>query len=73
MSDLAQSFKPASAPRAKTAWACSICGKTFTRNFHKLDHEKSHRGERPHECPECGKAFTRLNDCKRHQKLHDRR
>ncbi|KAF2658989.1 C2H2 domain-containing protein [Lophiostoma macrostomum CBS 122681] len=72
-SDLAESFKPASAPRAKTNWACSICGKTFTRNFHRLDHEKSHRGERPHECPECGKAFTRLNDCKRHQKLHDRR
>jgi hypothetical protein len=36
------------------------------------NHENSHRGERPYECPECGKASTRMNDCKRHQKLHER-
>ncbi|KAF2736998.1 C2H2 domain-containing protein [Polyplosphaeria fusca] len=72
LSDLAESFKSANAPKAKAVWSCSMCGKSFTRNFHKISHERSHRGERPFECPECGKAFTRINDMKRHQKLHER-
>jgi hypothetical protein len=71
MSDLADTFT-STLKRAKAAHACTICGQTFTRNFHRLDHEKSHRGERPHACPECGRAFTRMNDLKRHQKLHER-
>ncbi|OAL02432.1 C2H2 domain-containing protein [Phaeosphaeriaceae sp. SRC1lsM3a] len=71
-SDLAETFNSSTAKRAKADHACSFCGKTFTRNFHRNNHELSHRGERPYECPECGKAFTRLNDCKRHQKLHER-
>ncbi|KAF1946974.1 C2H2 domain-containing protein [Clathrospora elynae] len=73
LSDLAETFNSATAKRAKSDHACTICGKTFTRNFHRKNHELSHRGERPHECSECGKAFTRLNDLKRHQKLHDRK
>ncbi|KAF2114940.1 C2H2 domain-containing protein [Lophiotrema nucula] len=72
MSDLAKTFNSTNAQKAKANFLCSICGKSFTRRFHKDDHEKSHRGERPHACPECGRAFTRLNDMKRHQKLHDR-
>jgi hypothetical protein len=72
MSDLAETFNSATAKREKANHACTICGKTFTRNFHRKNHEMSHRGERPHECAECGKAFTRLNDLKRHQKLHDK-
>ncbi|KAF2261162.1 C2H2 domain-containing protein [Lojkania enalia] len=72
MSDLANSFKSTEVPRAKAVHVCGICGKTFTRKFHKIDHEKSHRGERPNQCPECGKAFTRVWDMKRHRKLHDR-
>ena len=71
-SDLAEIFNSSTAKRAKANHVCVLCGKTFTRNFHRIHHEKSHRGEREHECPECGKAFTRLNDCKRHQKLHER-
>ena len=51
---------------------CSFCGKTFTRNFHRKNHELTHRRERPHECPTCGHAFTRLKDLKRHEKLHER-
>lgn len=69
--DLSETFN-SSTKKAKAIHACMYCSKTFTRNFHRNNHEKSHRGERPHECPECGKAFTRLNDCKRHQKLHER-
>ncbi|KAF2128362.1 C2H2 domain-containing protein [Dothidotthia symphoricarpi CBS 119687] len=71
LSDLAEKFHTATVKHA-TSHACSICGQTFTRNFHLKNHELSHRGLKPHECPECGRAFTRLNDCKRHRKLHDR-
>lgn len=73
ISDLAVTFNSTTAKRAKADHACTLCGKTFTRNFHRKHHELSHRGERPHECSECGKAFKRLNDLKRHQKLHDRK
>jgi hypothetical protein len=72
MSDLAETFNSATVKRAKADHACSYCGKTFTRSFHRKNHEKSHLGQRDYECPECGKAFTRANDCKRHQKLHER-
>ncbi|RYN46116.1 hypothetical protein AA0118_g12682 [Alternaria tenuissima] len=72
-SDLAETFISAIAPkRGNTNHACSICGKTFSRSYHRRDHELSHKGERPHECEECGKAFTRLNDLTRHKKIHDR-
>ena len=73
MSDLAEKFITATAKPKASTLACTMCGKTFSRNFHRKNHELSHRGERPHECPECGKAFTRLNDLKRHQKIHDRK
>ncbi|KAH5050480.1 hypothetical protein HBH96_186180 [Parastagonospora nodorum] len=72
MCDLAESFKSSIAKRANAGHACGYCGKTFTRKFHREDHEKSHRGERPHVCSECGRAFTRRNDCERHKKLHER-
>jgi hypothetical protein len=72
MSDLAETFNSSTAKRAKADHACTFCGKTFTRDFHRKNHENSHRGLRPYECPECGKAFTRRNDCMRHQKLHER-
>ncbi|KAH7122481.1 C2H2 domain-containing protein [Dendryphion nanum] len=73
LSDLAEAFKPHSTPKGDRLWSCSICGKSFTRNFHKKSHENSHRGIRPHSCKECGKTFVRSNDCRRHQKLHDRK
>jgi DNA-directed RNA polymerase subunit RPC12/RpoP len=73
ISDLAEKFISDTVKREKTNHVCSLCGKTFSRNFHRKNHELSHRGERPHECAECGKAFTRLNDLKRHQKIHDRK
>jgi len=53
-------------------YACKICGKTFTRAFHRSNHEKTHRGEQPQECSTCGKAFTRLNDLNRHKAIHER-
>lgn len=70
--DLADTFRAMNAKRGNADHACTICGKTFTRSFHRKNHEASHRGERPFSCPECGKAFTRANDCKRHQKIHER-
>ena len=73
LSKLATSFKSTLKKAVVSKWNCAICDKNFTRHFHLKNHIKSHNGERPHACPECGKAFTRLNDCKRHQKLHERR
>jgi hypothetical protein len=52
---------------------CHICGKHFSRKFHKEGHIRSHMGDKPFACSECGKAFTRDNDRKRHEKTHDRR
>jgi hypothetical protein len=72
LTDLAEAFRSSPAKRAKADHACVFCGKTFTRKFHRVSHERSHRGERPYECPECGRAFTRKNDCERHKKLHER-
>jgi hypothetical protein len=71
MSDLAEKFNSAFIER-ETNHACTLCGKTFTRNFHRKNHELAHQGKKPHECAECGRAFTRTNDLKRHQKIHDR-
>ncbi|KAF2181728.1 hypothetical protein K469DRAFT_691815 [Zopfia rhizophila CBS 207.26] len=73
LSDLATSFKSTTRKTITSNWNCHICQKNFTRGFHLKNHINSHNGTRPYACAECGKAFTRLNDCKRHQKLHDRR
>ncbi|KAH8586783.1 C2H2 domain-containing protein [Bisporella sp. PMI_857] len=71
--DQANAFQGKVKLTAATPWACELCGKRFTRGFHQRNHLRSHAGERPFKCGECGKAFTRNNDCKRHEKLHDRR
>jgi uncharacterized Zn-finger protein len=34
---------------------------------------RSHFGDRPYACSSCGKAFTRLNDCRRHEKIHEKK
>lgn len=73
MVDFSKIFTSLTAKRSNAAYACTMCGKTFTRDFHRKHHEMSHRGERPHACSECGKAFTRTNDLRRHAKLHDRK
>ncbi|KAF1850890.1 uncharacterized protein K460DRAFT_243743, partial [Cucurbitaria berberidis CBS 394.84] len=59
-------FNSATTKFAKAVHACTICGKTFTRNFPRQNHEINHLGKRPYECPECGKAFTQRNDRERH-------
>ncbi|KAK2808656.1 hypothetical protein FQN50_004520 [Emmonsiellopsis sp. PD_5] len=64
---------PVVTPKAKTPWKCERCGKKFTRGFILKNHILSHNGARPFSCPECGKSFTRANDCRRHQKIHERR
>ncbi|KAF2638941.1 hypothetical protein P280DRAFT_470952 [Massarina eburnea CBS 473.64] len=72
ISDLAERFNSTPVQKAKAAFTCTLCGQSFTRKLIMQDHEKSHRGERPHECAECGKSFTRKNDLTRHRRIHDR-
>ena len=49
---------------------CNLCGKTFTRRFNLLAHERSHAQERPFKCDLCPLAFCRKHDLKRHHRLH---
>jgi hypothetical protein len=70
LSDLEESIQVASA--GKSSFNCTLCDKEFTRKFLLMNHISTHQGVRKHACPECGKLFTRFNDCKRHQKLHER-
>jgi hypothetical protein len=73
MEDEANSFTVAPKAQSKATHECDMCGKKFTRGFHRKNHMRSHTGERPYPCSECGKAFTRANDCRRHEKIHARR
>lgn len=73
MEDEANMFAVAAKPLSKAIHECDMCGKKFTRGFHRKNHMRSHTGERPFACSECGKAFTRANDCRRHEKIHARK
>jgi len=74
MEDEANMFVVAPKPLSnKATYECDMCGKKFTRSFHRKNHMRSHTGERPYPCSECGKAFTRANDCRRHEKIHAKR
>lgn len=73
MVDFSKIFNSVTVKRGNAAYACTLCGKTFTRDFHRKHHEMAHRGERPYKCGECSKAFTRTNDLRRHKKLHERK
>ncbi|KAH7333141.1 hypothetical protein BKA65DRAFT_40515 [Rhexocercosporidium sp. MPI-PUGE-AT-0058] len=73
MEEQANSFNAIAKTTTLTPFECNICGKKFTRGFIHKHHLLSHTGTRPHACSECGKAFTRANDCKRHEKIHEKR
>lgn len=47
-------------------YACSYCGKPFSRSEHKVRHERSHTGVKPFECKVCQHAFVRRDLLQRH-------
>ncbi|XP_043085630.1 gastrula zinc finger protein XlCGF49.1-like [Puntigrus tetrazona] len=55
---------------AKNLFACSECGKSFTRRGHLKIHTIIHTGERPYTCPQCSKSFTCKGSLKDHFKIH---
>ena len=55
------------------SYACTVCGKRFTRADSKRRHELPHRRRRTHVCPVCDRCFTRADHVKRHQRVHTRK
>jgi len=53
-----------------SAFACSKCGKKFTRRPNLVRHEKIHVGDRPFACSVCPKAFSQLTHLKKHFTTH---
>ncbi|KAM4640681.1 uncharacterized protein O3C94_015271 [Discoglossus pictus] len=51
-------------------FACSECGKCFSKKFILVSHERIHTGEKPFACSECGKCFRLKGDLVRHERSH---
>ncbi|XP_044140155.1 zinc finger protein 2 homolog isoform X2 [Bufo gargarizans] len=51
-------------------FACSECGKNFTKKGNLSRHEGTHINERPFTCSECGKSFTQKTTLVAHQRIH---
>ncbi|KAM4030895.1 gastrula zinc finger protein XlCGF66.1-like [Anomaloglossus baeobatrachus] len=58
------------AHKRKKSYACSECGKCFTRKSTLVTHERTHTGEKPFSCSECGKCFAEKSKLVQHQRIH---
>ncbi|XP_044151882.1 zinc finger protein OZF-like isoform X2 [Bufo gargarizans] len=56
--------------RSDNMYACSECGKGFSKKDKFIIHMRVHTGEKPYTCPECGKRFTQKANLIAHQKTH---
>ena len=45
---------------------CSLCPKSFTRNYDLTRHKSSHIDQRQHRCSKCGRSFNRRDALIRH-------
>ncbi|KAA1068938.1 hypothetical protein PGT21_006465 [Puccinia graminis f. sp. tritici] len=47
-------------------YKCSLCPKSFTRNYDLTRHKSSHIDQRQHRCSKCGRSFNRRDALIRH-------
>lgn len=66
--DSASSSSCGSAP-GSPQFNCSTCGKAFKKEYHLVQHEKTHEGKQ-WECDICLKSFTTKYFLKKHKRLH---
>ncbi|XP_077321964.1 uncharacterized protein LOC143955722 [Lithobates pipiens] len=67
--DPSDSKKP-SLHTGESSLSCSVCGKSFSKNKDRLNHQKTHAEERSYPCSKCGLCFAKEAHLLTHQKFH---